>query len=378
MPKLTYPGQLRPSGKGWEWRVSVGGKRRSTTFHGTKGQAAEQANTRYAELGEAAERQRIGLPDLATVSALFDRFEHEALPGYAKSSRRAYRSSLKHLRRYFAGKRAALRVDQIRPGHITAFLTWRAGHDIKRRTLANERTRLRVIFSYAEGIELRTGNPVTKVTKVDYDEREAVLISAAEYERLLVACAHDPMLETYVLLLGETGMRCDSEVLRLRWIDLDLDTGPGWIHVPALVEAQRTKTGKGRRVPMTARLRAALREHAMRFRGALYGNRTSPWVFHHRHDKAPRQAGDQIGRIKRAFSTAADAAELPAAFVQHDLRHRRITTWLAAGKPLAHVMAAVGHENLATTQGYMHLVHQDLESLVAEDLALLAVEGGDR
>lgn len=60
-------------------------------------------------------------------------------------------------------------------------------------------------------------------------------------------------------------------------------------------------------------------------------------------------------------------AKLPADLRQHDLRHRRVTTWLAEGKSPALVQKAMGHADLATTMGYTHLVDDDLLALVDHD-----------
>ncbi len=44
------------------------------------------------------------------------------------------------------------------------------------------------------------------------------------------------------------------------------------------------------------------------------------------------QAGDRIRSLYHSFKSAAERAKLPAELVQHDPRHRRVTTWLAEGK----------------------------------------------
>ncbi len=76
------------------------------------------------------------------------------------------------------------------------------------------------------------------------------------------------------------------------------------------------------------------------------------------------KAGDRIASLRRSFEKARKAAGLPSDFRQHDLRHRRITTWLAEGKHPVHVKEAVGHANLQTTMKYTHLAKEHLRSLV--------------
>ena len=77
-------------------------------------------------------------------------------------------------------------------------------------------------------------------------------------------------------------------------------------------------------------------------------------------------AGERLQSFHRAFASAAKRAGLPPDLRQHDLRHRRVTTWLAEGKSPALVQKAMGHVDLATTMGYAHLFDEDLLALVAE------------
>lgn len=70
--------------------------------------------------------------------------------------------------------------------------------------------------------------------------------------------------------------------------------------------------------------------------------------------------------VRRALVNAATRAGLPAGLHQHDLRHRRVTTWLAAGANAVHIKGAVGHADLRTTMGYTHLAREHLRCLTAE------------
>jgi hypothetical protein len=63
--------------------------------------------------------------------------------------------------------------------------------------------------------------------------------------------------------------------------------------------------------------------------------------------------------MRGAFEGAVARAELPRELNQHDLRHRRVTTWLAAGKSPVLVQKAMGHADLQTTMRYTHLVSED-------------------
>jgi site-specific recombinase XerD len=112
-------------------------------------------------------------------------------------------------------------------------------------------------------------------------------------------------------------------------------------------------------VPMTPRLTVAMREHFARRR--LSG---SAWVFHHERDRRGCKAGERVKSFRTAFDTAAKAVGIPDAFHRHDLRHRRVTSWLAEGRNAVHVKEAMGHSDLRTTMGYTHLSKEHLRSLV--------------
>ncbi len=75
-------------------------------------------------------------------------------------------------------------------------------------------------------------------------------------------------------------------------------------------------------------------------------------MFHHPDSRWSHHAGERIKDMSSAVKVAARRAKLPKEFVIHDLRHSRITSWLAAGESAVAVQAAVGHSDLKTTMGY--------------------------
>jgi site-specific recombinase XerD len=119
---------------------------------------------------------------------------------------------------------------------------------------------------------------------------------------------------------------------------------------------------------MTPMLTAAMRDHFAAYRLAAYaekGDERSPWVFHHQTRRRHYKAGARIASFDRAAKNAAARAKLPNGFRLHDLRHRRVTTWLAEGANAVHVKEAVGHADVRATMGYTHLAREHLRSLVA-------------
>ena len=115
---------------------------------------------------------------------------------------------------------------------------------------------------------------------------------------------------------------------------------------------------------MTPRLLNAFKDHAAAFRFATYRGKRSPWVFHHLTTRRKHVAGERITSMRHSFENAVERAKLPNGFRQHDLRHRRVTTWLAEGQSPVLVKEAMGHSDLRTTMGYTHLVRSHLKALV--------------
>lgn len=264
------------------------------------------------------------------------------------------------------------RAHEIRPGHVQGFLHWRRTHQpdgstceaLSARTLAKDRAVLHAVCAFGEELEVVQGNPVRVVAVPKGDAREPIILTDEQYEALLDAC-EDDILRTYVLVLGEAGLRCESEALWLRWQDVDLERR--FLTVESVRKGRRTKSGKSRKVPLTHRLREALRDHAARYRMQTYDGKRSEWVFHHPVSRRTAKAGKRIRSLRAAFDGAAERAEgVPADLHQHDLRHRRATTWLADGQSPVLVQNALGHADIQTTMRYTHLVDRDLLALVAE------------
>lgn len=369
MPRKRFPGSIDRRGDTFRVRLSVAGTMHSFTLETDDKRAAEQfARTKDKELRATQRRKASGLAVGVTFSALLATFREQAMPGVAEGTRNAYEDSLGPIETYFVTELGDPIIESIAAKHVTEFLTWRRVHrldgdaPLSPRTLVRDRSVLHRLFSFADRLELRQGNPVARVDRPRVDRFEPVILSADQYNALVTTCGDDrPMLRTYVLTLGEAGLRCESEALHLRWRDIDLDAGFLWV---ASGHEHRTKTGRGRHVPLTSRLATALREHTLRFKAATYRGRTSEFVFHHEMTRRHHKAGERITSMRHAFANAAARAKLPDELRQHDLRHRRATTWLAEGKSPALVKEALGHASLATTMQYMHLVRDNLRALV--------------
>ena len=154
---------------------------------------------------------------------------------------------------------------------------------------------------------------------------------------------------TAIRILMLTGCR-KSEILTLRWADVDLDAGE--LH---LAEA---KTGpRAVQLPPTA----------VELLKALPQRNDSPWVFPG-NDRAGRYSG---GGLDHAWRTVRAAAGLEDVRI-HDLRHSFASRALALGETLPVIGKLLGHSDIETTARYAHLAHDSIHETaerVAESIA---------
>ena len=171
-----------------------------------------------------------------------------------------------------------------------------------------------------------------------------------EYETLIEAArTSGPVPHLIGLLGGEAGLRC-GEMIALEWGDVDLakrqlciqrSEWRGHVTVP--------KGGRLRYVPMTARLAKALQEHRhLKSKRVLCQDDTSPLT--------QDMVGDHVRRAGRKADVAASGA--------HRLRHTFCSHLAMRGAPARAIQELAGHQDLITTQRYMHLSAAAIEGAI--------------
>jgi integrase len=170
-----------------------------------------------------------------------------------------------------------------------------------------------------------------------------------EYERLIQAAKSlDRTTQVIVLLGGDAGLRC-GEMMALEWRDVDLQKRQlcvqrsdwkGHVTVP--------KGGRLRYVPLTVRLTGALREHR-----------------HLRSDRVLCQAdgSPMSADIVKHHVERARRAQIAQNGV-HRLRHTFCSHLAMRGAPARAIQELAGHQDLMTTQRYMHLSPAALDSAI--------------
>lgn len=180
----------------------------------------------------------------------------------------------------------------------------------------------------------------------------AVWYEREHYRRLVDAAAKiDPRVHILVLLAGSAGMR-RGEIMALKWTDVDLPRKQ--------INLQRAfwrnhedspKGGKGRIIPMTPELAAALTKHRhLKGERILYSDRGARL--------SNRTIRNWLGQAQRRSGLADNGAI-------HMLRHTFCSHLAAAGVPATSIQEIAGHQDLATTQKYMHLSPNDRSGAMA-------------
>ena len=188
-------------------------------------------------------------------------------------------------------------------------------------------------------------NPCRSVEKYTERSRERFLTDAefARLGRVLDEAIESggawPLAVAAIRLLMLTGCR-KSEVLTLRWSDVDLEAGE--IH---LADA---KTG-----PRAVQLPPA----AVGLLQALPRRKDSPWVFPG-NDRDGRYSGSGLDHV---WQTVRAAAGLEDARL-HDLRHSFASRALALGESLSMIGKLLGHNKIDTTARYAHLARDSIKA----------------
>jgi integrase len=284
-------------------------------------------------------------------------------PAAAGNRHTTVREKESHLRVHLKPFFGRMRLDDIKKEPMERFLAkMTRDKKLSAKRAKNVLATLRRVLVSAWEWEVLSNLP--RFPKVKVAESSFDFFTREESDRL-IAVARTPEERAILLFAFHSGARA-GEQLAFEWPDLDL-------HNKLMVFRRSsthgivgpTKSGKERKVPLTASLEAALRtiRHA---RGPRVfcnpdGKPLTLWQLHERLWGACRRAG--LRRIR-----------------WHDCRHSFASQLVIAGTPLRQVQDWLGHSTITMTMRYAHLApgggREYLAALDANHGNLTATEGG--
>lgn len=309
------------------------------TFRGKRirqfgGYTKQEARNTLAKLRLEKLDERFGLKKPTSEDVPFEKFADDFLELYSKQNKRSWSRdalSLKSLKAFFKSES----LQSIGQEKIEAFKAKRRT-EVSDSTTNRELACLKTIFSKAIDWGKVETSPAARVKKFrEPASRERILTPDEGYRLLEAACPH---LRPVIIVALGTGMR-RGEILSLKWMDLDLVRG--------IVTITTSKSGKGRRVPMSGAVAGAL--------GAV--PRRGEFVFHN------PETGTHIKDVKTAFLAACVRAKKNpddqkdpgiTGLRFHDLRHTFASRALELGADIMTVSRILGHSSIMMTAKYLH------------------------
>lgn len=267
--------------------------------------------------------------------------------GFAKLSGREQRKRAMHLRRWseLLGPITVADLTPLAIRDARTKLKKSGGRDreITSATVNRYLASLSRFCSYLVGHELMAENPASsaKVERGPENKNKGRVMEPDERGKLLRACREESdRLHALVVLALTTGGRRDTELLSLKWSEVDL--------AERRVRFVQTKNGQARSLPLPDAAVEMLKE--MRGVRHLDGSVFGPDPF---PDHAWRRARKAAGLDGLRF---------------HDLRHAYATKLAEAEATLSELKHALGHKTLAMVLKYQHLTERAVEDAIRERL----------
>ncbi|WP_425952887.1 tyrosine-type recombinase/integrase [Ralstonia pseudosolanacearum] len=182
------------------------------------------------------------------------------------------------------------------------------------------------------------------------------ILTQDEERRLYSACEASswPMMRLFLRVCLTTGAR-KSEVLRLRWQDVDVARSVAWLH--------NTKNGDSRAMPLISDVKVSLTD-ASKVRPLQ-----SDYVFYDpRHPERPKEIAEVWKWVRKRAGLWQDRDDPLDQVVLHTTRHTTATKLVRSEKNLAKVQAVTGHKTLAMLSRYTHLDTDDAVDLAERAL----------
>lgn len=187
-----------------------------------------------------------------------------------------------------------------------------------------------------------------KLRRLPENQDTGVALEPEQEHLILEAAARNLSKLIYPFLMTSvwTGLRSD-EVRRLRWRQIDFEAEE------VVVGKSKSEAGRGRVIPLSAALRAALEAHAGWYARAFGPLQPEWYVFPFCRTRRPVDPNRPIRSIKKSWESVRRAAGVKCRL--HDMRHSFCTKLGEAGVPESVMLDMMGHVSRKMLQRYSHI-----------------------
>lgn len=274
-----------------------------------------------------------GVKQILTLGELWARY----LP-WAKEHKKWWMSDLWYYRRHLEPRFGKKTLDAIAPIDIERMKLElkkgvnKRGKPFAPATIKHQLVILRRLYNLARKWGIYEGkSPLESVEIPRLDNQQTEFLTNDELTRLLHTLDNWPFRESaeFIKFALLTGLR-QGEIFKLAWDDVDFERG--------LIRLRNPKGGKTENLPVSMEALNVLKALEV----------VSPFVF-------PGKNGKQRTHFSGPWHRIRKAADLPAGFRFHGLRHHFASTLVSAGYDLLIVQKLLTHKDSRTTQRYAHL-----------------------
>lgn len=304
----------------------------------------------YALLAERQERKRV-LPRGRTVLApTMDEFFFKTFLPKVKLESRSYETHASIYRNHIQREFGHRRLNEIDSDEIVYYagrlrekpVSGGRWNKSPTRTLSEGTVkRILILMRHLFNVAIHTKetnvkeNPTHAIRLTTVRKIVGKFLTRSQLKALLAVAkkSRNTDLSDIIKVMGATGLRRDN-VLAMRWSWFD--EARATLSIPA----QEDKAKKGFVLHLSSGVLDTLRSRLV--------TAGSEWVFPNPRTDKPYHS------CRNAWVTARESAGLPG-LRMHDLRHTYASMMLDSGSDIVDVQQALGHTQLKTTAGYLHL-----------------------
>jgi integrase len=292
-----------------------------------------------------------------------------------KSMRVLKRRITKHLLPYFGGRRMAA----ITSADVRAFVAYRKEQGIVAHRGPHKGQRVKDVSNAEINRELTTlkraftlavqGGKLVQAPHIAMLEESAARSGFFEADECVAVCRHlSKELAAVVRFAYVTGWRIDSEVLTLKWSQVNFKERlnpsqalPGTV----TLNPGRTKNGEGRVFPFTLALKAVLDQQHKQHAALAKAGTIEPHVFVRMvaNSRGGQKTPKPIKRFNKAWANACAAAGVER--IPHDFRRTAVRNLVRAGVTETVAMRLTGHKTRSVFERYNIVSDADLSVAVS-------------